>query len=123
MELVDLVGARVVRVGDGRCGTYTRLVRAGCKGRRTAGDVARLVREVAEDAAAAGAAWVEPSEWITATQASRLQLENEQAVLEVVLDAAHRAERATGGGVGIMVASNRTPPPAEAVRLRALAQR
>jgi adenosine deaminase len=123
LELADRYGVPVTMDGDGSFETFIRLYRAACEVLRTPDDVARLVREVAEDAAAAGAMWVEPSEWITAAQASRLQLENEEAVLEVVLDAARRAERDTGVGVGIMVASNRTRPPAEALALARLAER
>ena len=123
LELADHYGVAVTMDGDGSFETFIRLYRAACEVLRSPDDVARLVREVAEDAAAAGGVWVEPSEWITAAQASRLQLNNEEAVLEVVLDAARRAERDTGVGVGIMVASNRTRPPDEAVALARLAAR
>src|SRR5438552_994833 len=123
LDLADRYGVPVTMDGDGSFETFIRLYRAACEVLRGPDDVARLVREVAEDAAAAGATWVEPSEWITSAQATRLGLPNEEAVLEVVLDAARRAERDTGVGVGIMVASNRTRPPTEAVALARLAER
>jgi adenosine deaminase len=123
LELANHYDVPVTLEGDGSFGTFIRLYRAAVEVLRTPDDVARLVREVAEDAAAAGATWVEPSEWITLAQATRLGLATEEAVLEVVLDAARRAERDTGVGVGIMVASNRTRPPAEAVALARLAER
>lgn len=110
-------------VGDGSFATLLGIYTAACQTLRSADDLARLVREVAEDAAAAGAVWVEPSEWPTAGMAARLGLANEEAVLEVLLDAAHRAERDTGVGVGLMVAANRERPVDEAVALARLAAR
>ncbi len=109
--------------GDGSFATFLRIYTAACQVLRSADDLARLVREVAEDAAVAGAVWVEPSEWPTAGMAERVGLSGEEAVVEVLLDAAHRAERDTGVGVGLMVAANRERPPDEAVALAHLAAR
>src|SRR5919199_1904881 len=85
-ERADHYGLQVVSEGDGTFETFIKLYRSACEVVRSPDDLARLVREVAEDAAAAGAVWVEPSEWITAAQAARLGLGDEEAVLEVVLD-------------------------------------
>jgi adenosine deaminase len=78
---------------------------------------------VVEDAAADGAVWVEPAEWIAPAQPARLGLGSAEAVLELLLDAARRAERDLGVGVGLMVSANRTRDPAEAVALAELAAR
>jgi adenosine deaminase len=109
--------------GDGSFETFIRLYRTACESLRSADDLARLVREIAEDGLAAGAVWVEPSAWLTPEEAERVGLRDEEAVLEVLLDAAQHAERELGIGVGLMVASNRTRPPAEAVALARLAAR
>jgi adenosine deaminase len=109
--------------GDGSFETFIRLYRTACESLRSADDLARLVREIAEDGLAAGAVWVEPSAWLTSAEAERVGLRDEEAILEVLLDAARHAERELGIGVGLMVASNRTRPPAEAVALARLAAR
>ena len=116
-ERADHYGLQVVSEGDGTFETFIKMYRSACEVIRTPDDLARLVREVAEDAVAAGAVWVEPSEWITDAQAARIGLGNKQEVLEAVLDAARRAERDVGIGVGIMAATNRTRPPGEALEL------
>jgi adenosine deaminase len=110
-------------VGDGDFATFLQLYRAACQVLRTPDDLVRLVREVAEDAAEAGAVWVEPSEWLAPGQAERFGLHNEEALLEVLVDAAQRAERDTGVGVGVMLAANRERPLEEAVSLAQLAAR
>ena len=122
-ERADHYGMNVVSEGDGSFDTFIKMYRAACEVLRSPDDVARLVHEIAEDAAAAGAVWVEPSEWITAGQAARIGVPNEEAVLDVVLDAAERATRDVGVGVGIMVGTNRTRPPEEAVALAQLGAR
>jgi len=75
------------------------------------------------NAAEAGAVWVEPSAWLTATEAARVGVRNEEEVLEVLLDAASRAARDNHVGVGLMVSANRVHPPADAVALAHLAAR
>jgi adenosine deaminase len=120
-ELAEHYGLPAALEGDGSFGNFIALYRAACEALRSPDDVARLVREVVEDAAADGAVWVEPAEWLTGSQAERLGLRDEEAVLEVVLDAARRAARDMGIGVGVLVSSNRTRPPAEAVALARLA--
>jgi adenosine deaminase len=122
-ERADHYGLDVISEGDGTFPTFIKLYRSACEVLRAPDDVVRLVREVAEDAAAAGAIWVEPSQWITDEQAARLGLRSKEAVMELVLDAAQRAQRDVGIGVGIMAATNRTRPPAEAVELARLAAR
>src|SRR4051794_34489016 len=99
-ERADHYGMQVVSQGDGSFGTFIAMYRAACEVIRHTDDLARLVREVAEDARDAGAVWVEPSEWITRDGARRMGLDGEEAALEAVLDAAQRAQKEVGVGVG-----------------------
>jgi adenosine deaminase len=108
---------------DGTFATFVRTYRAACEGLRTPDDVRRVVREVVEDAAADGAVWIEPAEWITPTTAARAGLADEEAVLKVVLEALSDAARSAGIGAGLMISTNRLRPPAEAEALARLAVR
>ena len=85
---------------------------------RTPADVRRLLTETAEDERAEGSGWLE------------IQLDPDgyaarfggvTAVLELVLDAAAAASHATGVGIGLIVAANRTRHPLEARTLARLA--
>jgi len=85
---------------------------------QTPDDLYRLLRETAEDERAAGAGGLEiqvdPSGY-----ASRFG--GLTATLELILDAAQVAEAATGVGIGVMVAANRTKHPLDAKTLARLA--
>jgi adenosine deaminase len=85
---------------------------------RTEADVRRLLLEAAEDERAEGSGWLEiqvdPSGY-----AGRLG--GLTPTLELVLDAAAQATAATGVGIGIIVAANRTKHPLEARTLARLA--
>src|SRR5215467_6347835 len=85
---------------------------------RTPQDVRRLLRETAEDEAADGSGWLEiqvdPSGY-----AGRFG--GVTATVELVLDAARRAAEATGIGIGVIIAANRTKHPLEARTLARLA--
>lgn len=87
---------------------------------RTPADVVRLVAEAVADDAAEGAGWtelqVDPSGY-AATFGGLT------AFTELVLDAAARAARATGTGVGIVVAASRIRHPLDARTLARLAVR
>jgi adenosine deaminase len=85
---------------------------------RTPADVYRLLHEAAEDEAAEGSRWLEiqvdPSGY-----AHRFGgLTN---TLELVLDAAERASKASGVGIAVIVAANRTRHPLDARTLARLA--
>ena len=123
VELARRYGLPAELQGDGSFANFIALYRAACNVLRTPDDLRRLVREVVEDAAADGAVWVEPAEWLTVDQARRLGLRDMEAMLEVILDAAHRAAHELGIGAGLIVSSNRTRPPREAVELARLAAR
>lgn len=87
---------------------------------RTPGDVYRLVRETAEDERAEGSGWLElqadPSGY-----AGRFG--GITAFTELLLDAAATAARATGVGIAIIIAANRTRHPMDARTLARLAAR
>ena len=85
---------------------------------RTPADVRRLLTETAEDERAEGSGWLE------------IQLDPDgyaarfggvTAVVELALDAAAAASHATGVGIGLIVAANRTKHPLEARTLARLA--
>ncbi len=85
---------------------------------RTEGDVRRLVTEAAEDDARDGGRWLElqvdPSGYAA-------RFGGITAMTELVLDAARDAAAATGVGIGIVVAANRTRHPLDARTLARLA--
>jgi adenosine deaminase len=83
-------------------------------------DVRRLLREAAEDEAAEGSGWLEIQVDPTAYAP---HLGGLTPAVETVLDAAREAERATGVGVGVIVAANRTRHPLDARTLARLAAR
>jgi adenosine deaminase len=85
---------------------------------RTPDDVRRMLLEAAQDEQAEGSGWLElqidPSGY-----AGRFG--GLTAMLELVLESAAAAQQATGVGVGIIVAANRTKHPLEARTLARLA--
>jgi adenosine deaminase len=81
-------------------------------------ELARLVGEVVEDAAADGAVWAEVSVW---PGFLRGRLGPDELVVERLLDAGTRASQEHGVGFGLMVAANRNRGPEEAVRVAELA--
>jgi adenosine deaminase len=85
---------------------------------RTSDDLYRLVREIAEDEVAEGSRWLElqadPSGY-TARYGSIT------AFTELLLDAAAVAAQATGVGIAIIIAANRTRHPLDARTLARLA--
>ena len=122
-ELSERYGLPTPETGDGTFATFLRAARVVFTALRTPEDYIRLLREMAEDAAAEGTVWLEPAAWLTQAQAERLGLSHVEAVLELLLDAARQAEAATGVGIGFMLSANRMRPPAEAIALAQLAAR
>jgi adenosine deaminase len=87
---------------------------------RTPADIVRLITEIAEDEATAGSRWLELQ--VTPTGYA-VRLGDLVTATEVFADAAAAAERATGVGIRLVVAANRTRPPWEAETLARLAVR
>lgn len=85
---------------------------------REPADIYRLLREVAEDEAAAGCRWLEiqvdPSGYAA-------RFDGLTSTLELVLAAGRAAEAATGVAIRIIVAANRTRHPLDAKALARLA--
>jgi adenosine deaminase len=83
-------------------------------------DVRRLLREAAEDEAAEGSGWLEiqvdPSGYAA-------RFGGLTPTVDLVLDAARDAEEATGVGIGVIIAANRTRHPLDAKTLARLAAR
>src|SRR5262249_22883300 len=77
---------------------------------RTPGDVFRLVAETAADERAEGSGWLEiqvdPSGYAA-------RFGGLTPTVELVLEAARRAEAATGVGIGVIIAAHRTKHPPE----------
>ena len=119
-ELLDPTGTRVdvnARRGWSR---FQRLYDAARDVVAGPAEVRRLVREIAEDERAAGSRWVEvqvdPSSYAA-------RLGGLQATVELVLDAMRDATVATGVGMALVVAANRTRHPGDAETLARLARR
>jgi adenosine deaminase len=87
---------------------------------RTEADVRRLLLEAAQDDLAEGSGWLEIQVDPT-TYAARLG--GLTPTVELILDAARGAETATGVGVGVVIAANRTRHPLDARTLARLAAR
>src|SRR5216684_3899163 len=87
---------------------------------RTEEDLRRLVSETAEDERAEGSGWLEiqvdPSGYAA-------HFGGITTVTELVLDAAAQAAAASGVGIGVIIAANRTKHPLEARTLARLAAR
>ncbi|MDX6233330.1 MAG: adenosine deaminase [Nocardioidaceae bacterium] len=87
---------------------------------RSAGDIGRLIREIAEDERSAGSRWLELQ--VTPTGYA-VRLGDVVTAMEVFCAAAVDAQAATGVGIRLVVAANRTRPPWEAETLARLAVR
>jgi adenosine deaminase len=120
-ELAAAYGMEVPETrGFGTFSAFADMYLAACEVLRTADDLRRLVYEVVEDSARAGAVWVEPSVYVPH---HRERLGPDEAVLEIILEAAADATDRLDVGVGIMVAADRTVDPFDAVEQAKLASR
>jgi adenosine deaminase len=118
-NLAGQVGVDVPQTrGFGSFAAFAGMYVAACAVLTTPEAVARLVREVVEDAATDGAVWVEPAVYLPR---HRERIGPSELTLEIMLDAAADAARELGVGVGFVVAADRTADPAEAVDLARLA--
>jgi adenosine deaminase len=104
--------------GFGSFGAFAAMYVAACEVLRTPRDLRRVVHEVVEDAALAGAVWVEPAVYVPH---HRERLGPDEVVLDLVLDALSEAADRFGIAAGLMVATDRTVDPSVAVGLAHLA--
>ena len=112
--------ARPVVNGFGSFPAFADMYVGACEVLRTAADMVRLVDEVVDDAALAGAVWIEPAFY---QPRYRDRLGSDEQIIELVLDALDAASARTGVATGLMVAADRTIDPAEAVAQARLAAR
>ena len=120
-ELAAGYGMPVPEVrGFGSFGAFAAMYLAACRVLRTPADLRRLVDELVGDAAAAGAAWVEPSFY---PPNHNERLGPSEAVVEIVLDELAASAARHGVGAGLMLAADRTADPAPAVAQARLAAR
>jgi adenosine deaminase len=96
-------------------GGFNQVYWAACHCIRTQEDLARLILEVAEDAASQGAWWIEPAfdaeRFSTLRKGSPYQLfKTQEEGWLFALAAAETANKATGVGIGFMSAIDRTMP-------------
>jgi adenosine deaminase len=102
----------------GNFGAFEATYLAACDTLRSEADLRRLVSEVVEDAALAGAVWVEPASYLPH---HRHYHGRDEAALEIVLDELAQRSSALGIGAGFMVSADRTLDPADSVEQAHLA--
>lgn len=120
--LVDLASSAGVPVpeirGYGSFTAFAGLYVAACQVLRTWDDLRRLVREVVEDAAAAGALWIEPQ-----TYPNRYtdRLGTGADVADVILDEGRATAQRLGIGFGLILSGDRSLPPEDCYDLAGVA--
>ena len=120
-ELADQAGIPVPEVrGYGSFGAFADMYVAACDVLRSMDDLRRLVDEVVEDAALAGAVWVEPATYLPQHND---RLGPDEAVLEVLLDELAASGERHGIAAGLLVAADRTLDPRVALAQARIAVR
>jgi adenosine deaminase len=111
-ELADAAGIPVPEIrGYGSFTAFSDTYVAACQVLETPEHFARLVYEVVEDSVLDGAVWVEPSFY---APHHRNRFGEDEAIVDMVLDALHAAGEELGVGVGLMLAADRTVEPSVA---------
>jgi adenosine deaminase len=118
-ELADAAGIPVPEIrGYGSFTAFSDTYVAACQVLETPEHFARLVYEVVEDSVLDGAVWVEPSFY---APHHRNRFGEDEAIVDMVLDALQSAGEQLGVGVGLMLAADRTVEPSIAVEQARLA--
>ncbi len=102
-------------------GGFLKMYWAACEAVRSRDDLARLILEVAEDAASEGVWWIEPAfdadRYSDLREGSSLRLfETQEEGWSFALAAAEAASNATGVGIGFISAIDRIKPLDEALK-------
>ena len=102
-------------------GGFLKMYWAACEAVRSREDLARLILEVAEDAAAEGVWWIEPAfdadRYSDLRKGSPFQLfESQEEGWHFALNAAEAASKATGVGIGFISAIDRIKPLDQAMK-------
>lgn len=119
VERAEWYGMEVPVVsGFGSFSAFASMYLAACEVLQNSDDLARLVDEAVADAALAGAVWFEPAFY---PPHHRAKFGSDQATLDIVLDALATAAVTHGVACGLLLASDRTESPAQAVELAQLA--
>ena len=118
-DLADVGGIDVPPIrGFKSFKAFAGMYDAACRVLVSEAPLRRLVREVVEDAASDGVVWIEPT-FYSGRYVNTFG--SNEAVIEIVLDELAAAGRSTGVGTGLIVSSDRTADPAEAVGLAKIA--
>lgn len=120
-ELAERYGVDVPPIrGFGSFPEFSGMYVAACAVLREEADLRRVVDEVVEDAALAGAHWVEPSFY---APHHRARFGRDEDIVELVLDALADSAARHGIAAGLMLAADRTTDPGEAIDQARLAAR
>jgi adenosine deaminase len=120
-ELAEVAGIPMPETrGFGSFAAFADMYVAACEVLRTPDDLARIVREIVEDAAADGATWLEPAFY---PEHHQDRLGPPEQVLDIVLDACAAAEAEFGVGTGLLLAIDRTRDHENAMAQARLAER
>jgi adenosine deaminase len=112
-EMATVAGIEVPPTrGFGTFSAFAGMYVAACATLTSADALARLTREVIEDAANHGATWIEPAVYLPHHEE---RIGPPEETLEIILGAAADAASANDVGVGLVVAADRTVDPADAV--------
>ena len=106
--------------GFGSFSVFAEMYLTACDVLQRPEDMVRLVEETADDAAAAGAVYIEPAIYLPH---HRDRLGPPEELIELILEASRPAAARTGVGIGWMVAADRTLDPADAVEQARIAVR
>jgi adenosine deaminase len=118
-ELATGYGMAVPEIrGFGSFTAFAGMYLAACAVLQTEDDIQRIVDEVVEDNALAGAAWVEPAFYLPRY---RDQFGGDQKLLELLIDALTESTARHGLAGGWIVAADRTVDPHQAVEQARLA--
>lgn len=108
---------------DGTFATFLQVMAAHAAAVGTQEDLARLMCQMAKEAAEEGVVWLEPSMSLRGALVQQFGLSSREALLQLVLESARQAEAETGVGIGLLLTANRTRPPEDALELAHLAAR